>query len=103
MTMALAPEKQARCVFEYIYFARPDSHIDGVSVYSSRIKAGRFLAMDSPVEADIVTGVPESGNAAALGIHLSRAFHMAQHLSRTVMSAGHLSSLSSQAVNQACR
>ena len=70
MTMALAPEKQARCVFEYIYFARPDSHIDGVSVYSSRIKAGRFLAMDSPVEADIVTGVPESGNAAALGYSL---------------------------------
>ena len=70
MTMALAPEKQARCVFEYIYFARPDSHIDGVSVYGSRIKAGRFLAMDSPVEADIVTGVPESGNAAALGYSL---------------------------------
>ena len=40
------------------------------SVYSSRIKAGRFLAMDSPVEADIVTGVPESGNAAALGYSL---------------------------------
>ncbi len=56
-------------MFEYIYFARPDSHIDGVSVYSSRIKAGRFLAMDSPVEADIVTGVP-SGNAAALGYSL---------------------------------
>ena len=70
MTMALAPEKQARCVFEYIYFARPDSHIDGVSVYGSRIKAGRFLAIDSPVEADIVTGVPESGNAAALGYSL---------------------------------
>ncbi len=70
MTMALATEKQARCVFEYIYFARPDSHIDGVSVYGSRIKAGRFLAMDSPVEADIVTGVPESGNAAALGYSL---------------------------------
>ena len=70
MTMALAPEKLARCVFEYIYFARPDSHIDGVSVYGSRIKAGRFLAMDSPVEADIVTGVPESGNAAALGYSL---------------------------------
>lgn len=57
-------------MFEYIYFARPDSHIDGVSVYGSRIKAGRFLAIDSPVEADIVTGVPESGNAAALGYSL---------------------------------
>ena len=60
-------EKQARCVFEYIYFARPDSVFDGVGVYKSRIKAGRFLAMDEPVEADIVVGVPESGNAAALG------------------------------------
>lgn len=70
MTLALPREKEARCIFEYIYFARPDSHIDGVSVYASRIKAGRFLAQDSPVEADLVTGVPESGNAAALGYSL---------------------------------
>ena len=69
-SMAIPKEQQARCVFEYIYFARPDSHFDGESVYASRIKAGRFLAMDSPVEADIVTGVPESGNAAALGYSL---------------------------------
>ncbi len=67
---ALPSEQEARCIFEYIYFARPDSHIDGVSVYASRIKAGKFLAMDSPVEADLVTGVPESGNAAALGYSL---------------------------------
>lgn len=60
----------ARCIFEYIYFGRPDSCMDGVNVYSSRIKAGRFLAMDSPVEADLVVGVPESGNAAALGYSL---------------------------------
>ncbi len=70
MEMALPKEKEARCIFEYIYFARPDSHIDGVSVYGSRIKAGKFLAMDSPVEADLVTGVPKSGNAAALGYSL---------------------------------
>lgn len=63
-------EKEGRCIFEYIYFARPDSHIDGVSVYGSRILAGRYLAMDSPVEADLVVGVPESGNAAALGYSL---------------------------------
>ena len=69
-SMALPSEQEARCIFEYIYFARPDSHIDGVSVYASRIKAGKFLAMDSPVEADLVTGVPESGNAAALGYSL---------------------------------
>ena len=67
LSRALPKEQEARCIFEYIYFARPDSHIDGVSVYASRIKAGRFLAMDSPVEADLVVGVPESGNAAALG------------------------------------
>ena len=71
MTMALPKEKEARCIFDYIYFARPDSHIDGVSVYASRIKAGKFLAQDSPVEADLVTGVPESGNAAALGYSLA--------------------------------
>ena len=65
------PGKEARCIFEYIYFARPDSYIDGVSVYESRIKAGKFLWEDSPVEADLVTGVPESGNAAALGFSLA--------------------------------
>lgn len=70
MSRALPEEKEARCIFEYIYFARPDSHIDGVSVYASRIQAGRFLAMDSPVEADLIVGVPESGNAAALGYSL---------------------------------
>lgn len=70
MSRALSKEKEGRCIFEYIYFARPDSHIDGVSVYGSRIKAGRFLAIDSPVEADLVVGVPESGNAAALGYSL---------------------------------
>lgn len=70
LSRALPREQEARCIFEYIYFARPDSHIDGVSVYASRIRAGRFLAMDSPVEADLVVGVPESGNAAALGYSL---------------------------------
>ena len=70
MTMCLPKEQEARCICEYIYFARPDSHIDGVSVYASRIQAGRFLAMDSPVDADLVVGVPESGNAAAQGYAL---------------------------------
>ena len=59
--------KEARCIFEYIYFARPDSVFDGIGVNSSRIRAGRFLAQDSPVEADLVVGVPESGNPAAQG------------------------------------
>jgi amidophosphoribosyltransferase len=62
--------KEARCVFEYIYFARPDSVFDGVSVYHARLCAGRALAVDSPVDADLVVGVPESGNAAALGYSL---------------------------------
>lgn len=67
MSRAIPEEKQARCIFEYIYFARLDSYIDGRSVYDARIKAGRFLAQDSPVDADVVVGVPESGNAAAMG------------------------------------
>ncbi|MCR5416970.1 MAG: amidophosphoribosyltransferase [Pseudobutyrivibrio sp.] len=62
--------KHGRCIFEYIYFARPDSDIDGIPVYEARIKAGRFLAQDSPVDADLVVGVPESGNAAAQGYSL---------------------------------
>lgn len=68
--MSMATEKPARCIFEYIYFARPDSRIDGISVYNSRIMAGRILAKSHPVDADIVVGVPESGNAAALGYSL---------------------------------
>ncbi len=67
LSHALPKAEHARCVFEYIYFARPDSVIDDVSVYQSRIMAGKFLAMDSPVEADLVVGVPESGNCAAMG------------------------------------
>lgn len=69
-SLCIPREKHGRCVFEYIYFARPDSILDGVSVYHSRIMAGKFLAMDSPAEADIVTGVPESGNCAAMGYAL---------------------------------
>ncbi len=55
------------CVFEYIYFARPDSVIDGVSAHESRIKAGKILARSHPADADIVIGVPDSGLDAALG------------------------------------
>lgn len=67
---SMCQEKTARCIFEYIYFARPDSSMDGVSVYNSRIMAGRILAKTHPVDADIVVGVPDSGNAAALGFSL---------------------------------
>ncbi len=55
------------CVFEYIYFARPDSIIDGVSVHASRMEAGKILAKTHPVEADVVIGAPDSGLDAALG------------------------------------
>ena len=60
-------QKQKTCIFEYIYFARPDSVIDGVSVHKSRMKAGELLAESYPAEADIVIGVPDSGMDAALG------------------------------------
>lgn len=57
----------AHCVFEHIYFARPDSVIDGVSVHAARLRAGSILAEAHPVEADAVVGVPDSGLDAALG------------------------------------
>ncbi len=64
---SLCTKDIAHCVFEYIYFARTDSVIDGVSVYESRRQAGRQLAKQKPVKADIVIGVPESGIDAAIG------------------------------------
>lgn len=55
------------CVFEYIYFARPDSVIEGCSVHAARMRAGAFLALEHPVQADVVIGVPDSGIDAAVG------------------------------------
>ena len=60
-------KKTSSCIFEYIYFARPDSVIDGVSVHEARIRAGQILAEEHPADADIVIGVPDSGLDAALG------------------------------------
>lgn len=97
----LPKEKEARCIFEYIYFARPDTHFDGVSVYQSRILAGKYLAMDSPVEADLVVGVPESGNAAAQGyamqsgIPYGTAFVKNSYVGRTFIKPGQSSRESS--------
>lgn len=59
--------KHALCIFEYIYFARPDSIIEGSSVHAARQRAGAFLALEHPVQADIVIGVPDSGLDAAMG------------------------------------
>ena len=60
-------EKSSLCIFEYIYFARPDSVIYNQSVYESRVTAGKLLAKNHPIDADLVIGVPDSGLAAAVG------------------------------------
>ena len=62
-----ANENKRTCIFEYVYFARPDSVIDGISVQEARYKMGEVLAHESPVEADVVIGVPDSGLGAAQG------------------------------------
>ena len=93
-SMCIPKEQHARCVFEYIYFARPDSFVDGMCVYNSRILAGRYLAIDSPVDADLVVGVPESGNCAALGyamesgIPYGQAFVKNSYVGRTFIKPG---------------
>ena len=80
---------QAHCIFEYIYFARLDSRLDGISVYESRIRAGASLAKTYPVEADLVVGVPDSGLTAAKGyseasgIPFAFAFHKNSYIGRT--------------------
>ncbi len=65
--IAVEPEQRASCLFEYVYFARPDSVMDGISVYQSRRSMGRILAQEAPVEADLVLGVPDSGLPSAMG------------------------------------
>ncbi len=62
-----APRQSSLCVFEFIYFARPDSVVDGSSVHTARLRAGAFLALEHPVQADVVVGVPDSGMDAAMG------------------------------------
>ena len=62
-----APSREAKCIFEYVYFSRPDSNLYGRNVYQVRKAFGRQLARDNPVEADLVTPVPDSGVPAAIG------------------------------------
>ena len=82
------------CIFEYIYFARPDSVIDGISVHEARKEAGKLLARRHPVEADIVVGVPDSGMDAALGyaeesgIPFALGFIKNKYIGRTFISPG---------------
>lgn len=61
------PQREAFCIFEHVYFARPDSQIGGRSVYNTRVEMGRQLAREFPIDADIVVPIPDSGNCAALG------------------------------------
>lgn len=85
---------QSFCAFEYIYFARPDSCIEGVSVHASRKKAGELLAKRHPVQADVVIGVPDSGLDAALGYSASSGvpygigFIKNKYIGRTFISPG---------------
>jgi len=85
----LKQEKRAHCIFEYIYFARQDSVMDGISIHESRIKGGKALAERYPVDADVVTGVPESGIPAAVGfseasgIPFKLSFHKNSYVGRT--------------------
>lgn len=67
MTEHCKKEKKSLCVFEYIYFARPDSVIDGTSVHEARRRAGALLALEYPLNADVIIGVPDSGLDAAMG------------------------------------
>ena len=82
------------CIFEYIYFARPDSVIDGISVHAARKNAGRLLARRHPVQADMVVGVPDSGLDAALGyveesgIPYGIGFIKNKYIGRTFISPG---------------
>ena len=64
---AIAPRGRALCIFEFVYFARPDSVLDGQSVYLCRDALGRQISREAPVDADIVIGVPDSGVPSAVG------------------------------------
>lgn len=85
----LSQEKRAHCIFEYIYFARLDSVMDGVSIYDARVRAGMALAASFPADADLVVGVPDSGLAAAAGyskasgLPFALAFHKNSYVGRT--------------------
>ena len=62
-----AAEDGAFCIFEFFYFARPDSHLLGVETHAARVRMGERLAAEAPVEADLVLPIPDSGTPAAVG------------------------------------
>lgn len=86
---SLKQEKRAHCIFEYIYFARLDSVMDGISIYDARLEGGKAMARRFPVTADVVTGVPDSGITAAVGyakesgIPFQIAFYKNSYIGRT--------------------
>ncbi len=86
--------KERFCVFEYVYFARPDSVVNGCSIHDVRVRAGAYLAKQHPVEADVVTGVPDSGLDAAIGyskqsgIPYELGFIKNKYIGRTFISPG---------------
>lgn len=86
-------EKDGFCIFEYVYFSRPDSNVDGMNVHKFRELAGKYLAEQAPVEADFVAGVPDSGIDAALGyskyskIPYDIAFVKSKYIGRTFIQA----------------
>ena len=87
------PQKSRFCIFEYVYFARPDSTVEGRNVYSIRKRIGAELALESPVEADIVVPVPDSGTPAAIGFSQQAAASRSNSASSaTTMSAAPSSS-----------
>lgn len=87
-------KKRTSCIFEYIYFARPDSSIDGISVHTARKNAGKLLARRHGVDADVVIGVPDSGLDAAIGyaeesgIPFGLGFIKNKYIGRTFISPG---------------
>lgn len=88
--MENVPEKSKMCIFEYVYFARHDSVLDGYSVYEARKKAGKLLAKHCFVEADLVSGVPDSGNVAARGMRRKAVFLSWKRSQKTDTSAERL-------------
>lgn len=74
------PDKSSLCIFEFVYLARPDSMIDGASVHRARIEAGKQLAIEHPVDADLVIGAPDGGVNAALGFSIQSGIPYGQGL-----------------------
>lgn len=87
--LSLCTSSHAHCIFEYIYFARLDSAMDGINIYDARVRAGAALATSYPVDADLVIGVPDSGITAAFGyakqsgVPYGIAFHKNSYVGRT--------------------